>query len=77
MVDEVRAATIGRDGAQPGDPRRGVRAVIDAMAQDAPPRRLVLGNEGFDAAVSTLEASLAEIRDLESRSRGADFPPEQ
>ncbi|MCZ8381996.1 SDR family NAD(P)-dependent oxidoreductase [Mycobacterium sp. CPCC 205372] len=77
MVDEVRAAMIGRDGAQPGDPRRGVRAVIDAMAQDAPPRRLVLGSEGFDAAVSTLEASLAEIRDLESLSRGADFPAEQ
>lgn len=76
MVEGVRDAMIGRDGAQPGDPRRGVRAVIDAMAQDEPPRRLVLGSEGFDAAVSTLEASLAEIRGLETLSRGADFPVE-
>ncbi|MGA5465051.1 SDR family NAD(P)-dependent oxidoreductase [Mycobacterium sp. NPDC050041] len=74
IVDRVRDAMIGRDGTQPGDPRRGVRAVIDAMAQDPPPRRLVLGGEGFDAAVSTLEASLAEIRALETLSRGADFP---
>ena len=31
--------------AQPGDPRRGVRAVIAAMAQEPPPRRLVLGSD--------------------------------
>jgi NAD(P)-dependent dehydrogenase (short-subunit alcohol dehydrogenase family) len=76
MIDEVRTAMIDRDGAQPGDPRRGVRAVIDAMAAAPPPRRLVLGSEGFDAAVTTLEASLAEIRGFETLSRGADFPAE-
>jgi hypothetical protein len=77
MIDEVRDVMVGRDGAQPGDPRRGVRAVIDAMAQDPPPRRLVLGSEGFDAVVDTLESSLAEMRALESLSRRADFPTEQ
>jgi NAD(P)-dependent dehydrogenase (short-subunit alcohol dehydrogenase family) len=77
MIDGVRDAMVGRDGTQPGDPRRGVRAVIDAMGQEPPPRRLVLGGEGFDAAVTTLEASLAEIRSLETLSRGADFPTEQ
>ena len=76
MIDGVRDAMIGRDGSQPGDPRRGVRAVIDAMALDPPPRRLVLGGEGFDAAVTTLEASLTEIRRFETLSRGADFPAE-
>lgn len=77
MIDGVRDAMVGRDGAQPGDPRRGVRAVIDAMAQDPPPRRLDLGSEGFDAVVATLENSLTEIRALESLSRGADFPADQ
>jgi NAD(P)-dependent dehydrogenase (short-subunit alcohol dehydrogenase family) len=74
VLERVRAAMIDQDGTQPGDPRRGARAVIAAMAQDPPPRRLVLGNAGFDVVVGTLEDSLAEIRASEPLSRGADFP---
>lgn len=74
MLEEVRAAMIAQDGAQPGDPRRGARAVIAAMNQDPPPRRLVLGGGGFDVAVSALEASLVGLREHESLSRSADFP---
>ena len=57
MLEQVRAAMIDQDGIQPGDPHRGVRAVITAMAQDPPPRRLVLGSGGFDAVVATLEST--------------------
>ena len=74
MLEQVRAAMVEQDGTQPGDPQRGVRAVIAAMAQDPPPRRLVLGSGGFDAVVATLEDSLAEIRAREALSRSADFP---
>ncbi len=74
MLEQVRTAMIERDGTQPGDPQRGVRAVIAAMAQDPPPRRLVLGSGGFDAVVATLEDSLAEIRARVALSRSADFP---
>jgi NAD(P)-dependent dehydrogenase (short-subunit alcohol dehydrogenase family) len=74
VLERVRAAMIDQDGTQPGDPRRGARAVIAAMSQDLPPRRLVLGNAGFDVVVGTLEDSLAEIRASEPLSRGADFP---
>ncbi len=74
MLEQVRTAMVEQNGSQPGDPQRGVRAVIDAMAQDPPPRRLVLGSGGFDAVVATLEGSLAEIRAREALSRGADFP---
>jgi NAD(P)-dependent dehydrogenase (short-subunit alcohol dehydrogenase family) len=74
VLERVRAAMIDQDGTQPGDPRRGAQAVIAAMAQDPPPRRLVLGNAGFDVVVGTLEDSLAEIRASEPLSRGADFP---
>jgi NAD(P)-dependent dehydrogenase (short-subunit alcohol dehydrogenase family) len=74
MLEEVRAAMIDQDGVQPGDPRRGARAVLEAMAEDPAPRRLVLGSDGFDVVVSTLEDSLAEIRTHEALSRGADFP---
>ena len=74
MLEEVRATFVGMDGVQPGDPRRGARAVIAAMAQDPPPRRLVLGNSGYDAVIDTLEKSLASIRVNETLSRSADFP---
>ena len=62
------------DGVQPGDPRRGARAVIAAMAQNPPPRRLVLGNSGCDAVIDTLEQALADIQANEMLSRSADFP---
>jgi len=74
MLEEVRAIFVGMDGVQPGDPRRGARAVIAAMAQDSPPRRLVLGNSGYDAVIDTLEKNLADIRANETLSRSADFP---
>lgn len=74
MLEEVRATFVGMDGVQPGDPRRGARAVIAAMAQDPPPRRLVLGNGGYDAVIDTLEKNLANIRANETLSRSADFP---
>lgn len=74
LLEQVRAAFVAMDGVQPGDPRRGARAVIAAMAQDPPPRRLILGNGGYDAVIDTLEQSLADIRTNETLSRSADFP---
>ena len=74
MLEEVRATFVGMDGVQPGDPCRGARAVIAAMAQDPPPRRLVLGNGGYDAVIDTLEKNLANMRANETLSRSADFP---
>ncbi|WP_202968428.1 hypothetical protein [Pseudonocardia sp. HH130629-09] len=62
------------DGVQPGDPHSGARAVITAMSQNPPPRRLVLGNSGYDAVVETLEKDLGEIRRNEDLSRSADLP---
>jgi NAD(P)-dependent dehydrogenase (short-subunit alcohol dehydrogenase family) len=74
MLEEVRAIFVGMDGVQPGDPRRGARAVIAAMAQDPRPRRLVLGNSGYDAVIDALEKNLTDIRANETLSRSADFP---
>ncbi|MCV7431269.1 SDR family NAD(P)-dependent oxidoreductase [Mycolicibacterium bacteremicum] len=74
MLTEVRAAFVAMDGVQPGDPHRGARAVITAMAQDPPPRRLVLGAGGYDAVVDSLEQTLADLRRNETLSRSADFP---
>lgn len=74
MLEQVRAAMIDQDGAQPGDPMRGARAVIAAMAEDRPPRRLVLGSNAFDDVVASMEANLVDVRASEALSRGADFP---
>ncbi|WP_099037264.1 SDR family NAD(P)-dependent oxidoreductase [Mycobacterium neglectum] len=74
MLEQVRAAMIDQDSEQPGDPRRGARAVIAAMAQNPPPRRLILGSGGYDAVTATLEENLVDIRANETLSRGADFP---
>ncbi|GGK74831.1 short-chain dehydrogenase/reductase [Sphaerisporangium melleum] len=75
MLEAVRAAMIDEDGRQPGDPRRGVSAVLDAMRQDDPPRRLVLGGAGYDRVTERLSGMLTELRSQEAVSRGADFPP--
>ena len=75
LLERVRAGMVEQNGNQPGDPQRGVRAVLSAMAQDPPPRRLVLGGEGFDTSVASLEDTLADIRANEALSRGSDFPP--
>lgn len=74
MLEQVRASFIDMNGVQPGDPHRGARAVIAAMAQDRPPRRLVLGNSGYDAVIDALEQNLDDIRSSETLSRSADFP---
>jgi hypothetical protein len=74
MLEQVRAAFVEMDGTQPGDPRRGARAVIAAMAQDPPPRRLVMGSDGYDAVIDSLEQAVVDIRANESLSRSTDFP---
>jgi NAD(P)-dependent dehydrogenase (short-subunit alcohol dehydrogenase family) len=74
MLYEVRGAMIDQDGNQPGDPKRGVRAVLAAMAQDRPPHRLVLGSGAFDVVAATLDHTLADVRASESLSRLADYP---
>ncbi|MER7677807.1 SDR family NAD(P)-dependent oxidoreductase [Streptomyces sp. NPDC096934] len=74
LVESVRDFMVAQDGAQPGDPVRAVRAVVEALDQAEPPRRLVLGGAGYDAVVGHLDAALAEIRAHEAVSRGADFP---
>ncbi|MCV7420482.1 SDR family NAD(P)-dependent oxidoreductase [Mycobacterium yunnanensis] len=74
ILEQVRATFVAMDGTQPGDPHRGARAVIEAMAQNPPPRRLVLGNSGYDAVVDAFGHTLADIRANETLSRSADFP---
>ncbi|MER8187267.1 SDR family NAD(P)-dependent oxidoreductase [Kitasatospora sp. NPDC094015] len=74
FIESVRTSMVNQDGRQPGDPHRGVRAVVNAMEQDTPPRRLVLGASGHDTVHGQLADMLEELRTHETASRGADFP---
>ncbi|OEV12659.1 SDR family NAD(P)-dependent oxidoreductase [Streptomyces nanshensis] len=74
LIHTVRSSMVGQDGRQPGDPRRGVRAVLDAMESTPPPRRIVLGADGFAAVREQLTDMTAELNASEAASRSADFP---
>jgi hypothetical protein len=73
MLDAIGTSMAAQHERQPGDPRRGVRAVIDAMESRNPPQRLVLGSAAFDAITAELEQTLTDIRADEGVARGADF----
>jgi len=44
------------DGAQPGDPKRGAKAIIDMVETEDPPLRLPLGEDAVTAMEAKLEA---------------------
>ncbi|MBP2477289.1 NAD(P)-dependent dehydrogenase (short-subunit alcohol dehydrogenase family) [Crossiella equi] len=75
MLTGLREAFVAQDGTQPGDPERGVRAVLAVLDQADPPARLVLGDQAYEHVVAKYEGVLAELRRHEELSRGADFPP--
>jgi NAD(P)-dependent dehydrogenase (short-subunit alcohol dehydrogenase family) len=64
----------GASGAQAGDPARAAEAVIEALLSPNPPRHLVLGRFGLDAARTKFKDMLRELDAWETTSVGADFP---
>ncbi len=73
IVGPVRRMQQNFDDAQPGDPAKAAQAILDALVADAPPLRLLLGNDATDAVGSALERNLAELRAWEGVSRGTDL----
>ncbi|MED7669946.1 SDR family NAD(P)-dependent oxidoreductase [Pseudomonas moraviensis subsp. stanleyae] len=61
-------------GNQAGDPARAAAAIYAAVSCAAPPARLLLGNEAYEAAQAKLAAMGREFSAWESTARGADFP---
>jgi NAD(P)-dependent dehydrogenase (short-subunit alcohol dehydrogenase family) len=61
-------------GNQAGDPARAAAAIYAAVTCAAPPARLLLGNEAYEAAQAKLTAMGREFSAWESTARGADFP---
>jgi len=66
--------TAQGSGSQPGDPVRGVQAMIRITQVENPPRHLVLGSFGVDAVTKKLKAALADVEAWRETSIGTDFP---
>jgi NAD(P)-dependent dehydrogenase (short-subunit alcohol dehydrogenase family) len=64
----------GYSGSQAGDPVRAAEAVIAALLSPDPPRHLVLGRFGLDAARAKFREMQRELDAWETTSLGADFP---
>jgi hypothetical protein len=58
----------------PGDPARAARIILDVVAMDDPPLRLLLGATAVDLALRSAEERSAEARRWAELSRSADFP---
>jgi NAD(P)-dependent dehydrogenase (short-subunit alcohol dehydrogenase family) len=63
----------GYSGSQADDPVRGAEAVIAALQSANPPRHLVLGRFGLEAARAKFKDMLRELDAWETVSLGADF----
>ncbi|WP_347986442.1 oxidoreductase [Methylomonas sp. AM2-LC] len=67
---QVRAIS----GHQPGDPIRGMHAIIQAIETTNPPHHLLLGKDAFVGATSKLDELHKEFLAGELVARAADFP---
>ena len=66
--------TSGYSGTQAGDPVRAAHAMLDLSQEADPPRHLVLGKFGWDAAVKKLRERLEEIEGRRDTAMATDYP---
>jgi NAD(P)-dependent dehydrogenase (short-subunit alcohol dehydrogenase family) len=68
-----RAVLVSEDGRQTGDPARGAEVILNAMENENPPRRLVLGRAGWDIVKDALQARIEEVEAWRSITQATDF----
>lgn len=69
-----RDAVQGYSGTQPGDPVRGVEAIINAVESAEPPLHLLLGRPAYEMTAAKFKEFAAEMEKWREVSLGADFP---
>jgi hypothetical protein len=57
-----------------GDPARAARIILDLVALDEPPLRLLLGAGAVESATKSSQARAQEAEKWADISRSADFP---
>lgn len=71
-VGRFAALLAGMPGKQPGDPARAAAAILDAIAAENTPTRLVLGKYAVNKQKTKINATSAELAAWESVSAGTD-----
>jgi NAD(P)-dependent dehydrogenase (short-subunit alcohol dehydrogenase family) len=62
------------DGSQAGDPKKGAKAIVDAVTGDNPPLHLLLGALAYQRANEKLAALRAEFEKWRAVTLATDFP---
>lgn len=63
----------GYNGNQPGDPVKGAQAILQIMAAEKPPLRLLLGKAAIERAKAKIEWLKKDIEAWEAVGKAADF----
>jgi NAD(P)-dependent dehydrogenase (short-subunit alcohol dehydrogenase family) len=61
VIGPVEDFLYGQNSRQPGDPTKAAEAMIAVVEDPAPPRRLVLGADAYDALDRSMAARIADI----------------
>lgn len=68
-----RKGSDATDGTQPGDPDRAARVIMETVARDELPVRLLLGSDAVSIVGEEIERQRAEIEEWRDVSRTTDF----
>jgi NAD(P)-dependent dehydrogenase (short-subunit alcohol dehydrogenase family) len=69
-----KGAIRGYSGAQPGDPKRAVAAIIQAVESQTPPLRLLLGKAALAGGRGKIQMLAKDFDAWAEVTEGADFP---
>jgi len=73
-VGEFNRSRRRADGKQPGNPARAARIIVDVVAMDEPPPRLLLGAGALTLAREAGQRGAAELERWADLSASADYP---
>jgi NAD(P)-dependent dehydrogenase (short-subunit alcohol dehydrogenase family) len=74
---KARDGTAAGHGKQPGDPVRGVRAIIKAVEAEKPPVHLLIGSDALDQLRGKLDAMRRETDAWEQVTRSTDLTAQE
>jgi NAD(P)-dependent dehydrogenase (short-subunit alcohol dehydrogenase family) len=74
LIAPIEDFLYGQAGRQPGDPSKAAAAMIAAVDDPSPPRRLVLGPDAYDILDRTYAARAADINRYRAVGEATNYP---
>jgi short-subunit dehydrogenase len=71
---KMRQYAESQNGKQPGDPKRGVAAIVKAVESENPPLHLMIGANTIPRLQGKIDALLKDVADWKDTTVEADFP---